>query len=258
MVTPTLNTSDLWQDKFPRKNKDQHKYDHGHALIYGAPEMTGATRLSASACAQIGTGLVSVLCTQETYDIYRQTLPAHVIVRNDLNFIDGKVTARAYGSGGLPCPIDFDKTIPTVLDADALKVLPMKLSTNYILTPHEGEFERAFPGIEGSREEKALKAAQEIQAIIVLKGAATLIAHPDGRLVKNTHATPWLATAGSGDVLAGMITGLLAQGMNSFEAACAAVWLHGEAGIKAGDYLTASDLLTAIKKMDKNGSPDRT
>lgn len=247
MVELTQNTPKLWQDLMPHKEVDQHKYDHGHALIYGAPEMTGATRLVASACAQIGTGLVSVLCTKESYDIYRKTLPAHIITRNDLSYMDDKVTARLYGSGGLPCPIDFDTNLPTVLDADALSALPKALSNNYILTPHEGEFKRAFPDINGSREEKALKAAKRTKAIIVLKGAETFIAHPDGKqLVKNTHATPWLATAGSGDVLAGMITGLIAQKMPLFEAACAAVWLHGEVGIKAGDYLTALDLLDAL------------
>jgi len=241
------NAPALWADQIPRKTANTHKYDYGHALIYGAPELTGATRLAAEACARMGAGLTTVL-GGEKGDVYRAALPAHIIVRDDPGWMDERISARLYGPGGLPCEVDFRQEIPTVLDADALADLPEKLSGDYILTPHEGEFAKAFPGIKGSKLEKARQAAQQSGAIILLKGPDTVIAHPDGRAVINTHSSGHLATAGTGDVLAGMITGLLALGMEPFDAACAAVWLHGEAGREIGAGLVASDLLKSLKK----------
>jgi NAD(P)H-hydrate epimerase len=111
-----------------------------------------------------------------------------------------------------------------------------------VLTPHEGEFARAFPAIKGDKIEKAKAAASQSGAVIVLKGSDTVIASADGRCVVNAHASAALATAGTGDVLAGLITGLIAQGMDGFDAACAAVWIHGEAGRRASYGLVASDL----------------
>ncbi len=240
------NTPKLWVENLPKRQISGHKYDYGHVVIYGAPKLTGATRLAAEACARIGAGLVSVLCTPGTSVIYRETLAAHILVRDDLDWWDDRVTAQLWGSGGLPCDLPQSFNIPTVLDADALGRLPKILNENVVLTPHEGEFSRAFPEIDGSREERALKAAQLSRAIVVLKGAETVIAHPDGRIVVNNHASPHLATAGTGDVLAGMITGLMAQGMAPFNSACAAVWIHGECGIRAGQGLVASDLAGMI------------
>ncbi len=243
---PKQNTPDLWRTHIPRKTGQNHKYNYGHALIYGAPELTGATRLAASACARIGTGLVTVLANDKTADIYRASLPACILVRNDLSFMDKKVTARIYGSGGLPCKVDFNSNIPTVLDADAIQNLPDKLSPNYVLTPHEGEFAKAFPELNGSKTELAEQAAQKLNAHIVLKGAETVIAAPDGRITINTHSSPYLATAGTGDVLAGIIGGLLAQGMTPFDSACAAVWIHGECGQLIEQGLIADDLINTI------------
>lgn len=245
------NSPDIWSDKLPSLKHGGHKYDRGHALIYGAPEFTGATRLAAGACARIGAGLVTVLGGQKG-DVYRASLPAHIMVRDNLVWFDEKVSAALYGSGGLPTEINFNRDIPTILDADALKNLPERLSPNFILTPHEGEFAKAFPEIDGSKAEKAQKAAKSINAIIVLKGAETVIAHPDGHSVLNKHASPYLASAGTGDVLAGMITGFCAQNIDPFGAACAAVWMHGEAGIKIGPGLVASDISDIIPLIVKD------
>ena len=115
-----------------------------------------------------------------------------------------------------------------------------------MLTPHEGEFARAFPQLKGSREDKATEAAKTIGAHIVIKGASTIIAAPDGNTITNQHASPHLATAGSGDVLAGMILGLLAQGMDVFLASAAAVWIHGDVSISIGRGLVASDIPAQI------------
>lgn len=236
------NAPTLWLSEIPRKLRDSHKYNYGHALIYGAPALTGATRLAASSCARIGAGLTSVLCTPETAAIYRSALPAHIMVRDDLGWTDSRVSAKLYGPGGLAADFTYNKSVKTVLDADAFLSLPDKLNENFVLTPHEGEFAKAFPDIQGSRIEKAKTAAVQSGAMIVLKGADTVVAAPDGRCVVNRHASPTLATAGSGDVLSGMITGLMAQGMAPFEAACAAVWIHGDCALKFGPGLVASDL----------------
>ncbi len=214
--------------------------------MYGAPELTGATRLAAEGCARMGAGLVTVLSMPEMAAIYRASLPAHIMVRADLDWVDARTTAKLYGSGGLAKPFVYDRNVKTVLDADALKNLPRTLNGHFVLTPHEGEFARAFPHITGDRRERALKAAQETGACVVLKGSQTVIAAADGRVVVNDHACPYLATAGSGDVLAGMIVGLLAQGMAPFEASCAAVWIHGACGLRFGAGLVASDLVGLI------------
>ena len=149
---------------------------------------------------------------------------------------------------------------PLVLDADALTILSAdqalasalrQRQAETVLTPHEGEFRRLFaaqPEIERERSkiERARRAAERTGAIIAYKGADTVIASPDGRAAVNATGSPALATAGSGDVLAGLVAGLLAQGMPAFEAACAAVWMHGRAGEKLGFGLIADDLPPAV------------
>nr|MBI1228767.1 NAD(P)H-hydrate dehydratase [Cytophagales bacterium] len=238
------NNPDLWSHLLPKKK--HHKYDHGHAIIYGAPELTGATNLAAQACARVGTGLVTVFCSEETADTYRKIMPPHIIVRKNHDFNSKSVTAKLYGPGGLATKPDYAAKIPIVLDAEATKNLPQELNPNYVLTPHQGEFDRAFPDVSGSRVEKAQAVARKLNCVIVLKGAETIVSDERGRVVVNEHASPWLATAGTGDVLAGIITGFLAQKMPVYEACCAAVWVHGEAAMRFGEYLTATDLLGII------------
>lgn len=244
------NNPEQWKHLLKQPCAEDHKYSRGMAVVYGAPEMTGATRLAASACARMGCGYVCVLCTDATYDIYRTTLPAYIVVRNDLDFSDERVNAFLVGPGGVPDGLrSFDCGIPAVLDAAALSKIPDKLSTDIVLTPHEGEFMYAFPDLSGERHERAIAAAKQKNCIIVLKGSETVIAHPDGRVCINKNAPSNLATAGSGDVLSGMITGLLATGVPPFEASCAAVWMHTSCALNKGAGMVASDLIDEIPQI---------
>lgn len=251
MTEPTINHPDLWLRALPRPTVDGHKYHRGHAAILGAPVLTGATRLAAEACSRIGAGLVTVL-GGEAADIYRKTLPADIMVpAAKLAQLRG-VTAVLVGPGGLgaegrEAALEADGACPLILDADAIS-LGGKCADNRpcILTPHEGEFARAFPDLTGSREARVHGAAKALGAFIVLKGPETFIASPDGTIVRNTHASPWLAKAGTGDVLAGFVTGLIAQGMQPALAACAAVWIHGEAARRFGVGLVAGDLSSLV------------
>lgn len=250
------NGPELWRGFLPRKKAGGHKYDYGHAIIYGAPELTGATRLAAEACARIGAGLVTVLSPEKVANVYRRTLAPHVMVREDLKWDDRRVTARLYGPGGVAKGVRLKFDVPAVLDAGALRISPPfipplaggKRSKGgaVVLTPHEGEFKRMFPKLKGSKPDRAKAAAKKSGCIVVLKGPDTVIADPGGRAVINVNAPPWLATAGTGDVLAGMITGLLAQEMEPFQAACAAVWMHGEAARLHGPGLVAGDMQRLI------------
>ncbi len=247
---PQNNTVELWHHLLPFKDGNHHKYDYGHALIYAAPKLTGATRLAATACARTGCGLVSVISPPQCADTYRASLPAHIIVREESEtFNKNTVSAQLFGPGGTHIKPETQSKISTVFDADALQNLPPNLPPHYVLTPHMGEFKRCFPEVEGTPEEMADKAAKKLGCIIVLKGAETIIASPERTPIINRHSSPWLATAGTGDVLAGILTGLLAVSVPAFEAACAAVWLHGEASIKAGPYMVASDLESQLQNV---------
>ncbi len=283
----TQNIPDLWKDKLPRLKPDGHKYDRGHAVIVGAPELTGATRLAAESCARIGAGLVTVIAPETSGPIYRSTLPAHIMVEDmtvrDYPTADGKSTYESIhhhfadprrnvllmGPGGC-CTQYFEQIayrawdrkpqLKLVMDAGAVTAFQGRLldlnafaDPETILTPHEAEFRKLYSNADthGDLKLATITAAREANCIIVLKGKHTFIATPDGCTQGSDHATPYLATAGTGDVLAGMITGLLAQGMPAFEAACAAVWIHGEAGLRFGPGLVASDLpdlLPAVMK----------
>ncbi len=244
------NHPDLWLSQLPLPAADGHKYDRGHVQIIGSLELTGATRLAAESAARIGAGLTTVIGGKKA-DVYRASLPAHIMVRDKILKDQRRVTATLVGPGGKPAKGDVIRHRPTqhalILDAGEVAARRFPLDDYCVLTPHDGEFAAAFPVLnEGSREEKAAAAAAQTGATIVLKGQNTVIAAPDGQIVTNRHDTPWLATAGAGDVLAGMIAGLSAQGMHPFIAACAAVWMHGEAGRRIGPGLVASDLPQVI------------
>ena len=238
----------LWRHHFPIPAENAHKYERGHAIIFGAPELCGATRLAASACSRIGSGLVTVLAAS-LINVYRTSLPADIMVRAcDLKDLS-KVNVMLGGPGGISerhRSLLYTNPLGTrrVFDAGAI---PKKqnwsvLDSNCVLTPHHGEFESTFPDIDGSPKDYASRAAKACGAVIILKGAKTFLAHPDGRVATYDHPNPYLAKAGTGDVLAGFVTGLLAQGMPVFEAACSAVWMHSEAGRRLGPGLTACDL----------------
>ncbi len=269
------NSQALWQAYFPRPQTTGHKYSRGHALIIsGGPEATGAARLSARGALRIGAGLVTLAGSKEATAINAAHSTAVMIVSfsgaKGLAGIlkDTRKNAVLIGPGAGVGKETRDLTMTIlkskaacVLDADALTSFEKsrahlcaaicKRSAPVILTPHEGEFTRLFGEsvAAGSKLERARAAAQTSGAIILLKGADTVIAHPDGRAAINDNAPPWTATAGSGDVLAGFAAGLLAQGMPAFEAACAAVWLHGEAADRLGPGLIAEDLSEILPEL---------
>lgn len=246
----SLNTPDLWRDALPRPTRDGHKYDRGHTVILGSQTYTGATRLAAEACSRIGSGVVTVLSTDQT-TLYRTTLPADIIVADRTLGALHRPSVLLAGPGGVSADQaaligQAANEIGLVLDADAIRLWPDLRSRSAILTPHTGEFERFFPGIIGDHPERARAGAEASGQVLVLKGAETGIAAPDGRFVLNRTASPYLAKAGTGDVLAGLIAGLAAQGMEPFGAACAGVWIHGRASERIGAGLIPQDIQAEV------------
>jgi len=246
------NSPDLWKDHLPRPSSDSHKYDRGFCGIIAAPELTGATRLSAEAALRSGVGLIKVIAEVRD-DIYRSTLPADIMVENKLDPKEDKITAWLAGPGGIAIShheeIDAMEGSPRILDSSALPTpdkFPLKGET--ILTPHGGEFKKMFPELDSKNIDDVMRAAKVANAIIVSKNNATLITHPDGRSAEHDHPNPALARGGTGDVLAGLIAGLVAQGMPGFEAACAAVWIHSNAAKGAGHCFAASDLVGKLSE----------
>ncbi|MFB9950850.1 NAD(P)H-hydrate dehydratase [Rhizobium puerariae] len=262
------NRPDLWRDLLPEPESDTHKYRRGHLAVFSGPaDKTGAARLSAMAGLKAGAGLVTVASPDDAMPVNAASLTAIMLHRIDTAedletwLHTAKLAAFVLGPGfGIGEKAkQFVLSLrdrPLVLDADGItsfRESPPELfdaftggESHLVLTPHEGEFSRLFPDLAAdedlSKVEKAVRAAERAHAAIVYKGADTVIASPDGRAHINTNGPPWLATAGSGDVLAGMIGALLAQGMPAFEAAAAGVYLHGEAGKRAGKGMTAEEL----------------
>lgn len=251
-----------WRDSLPWPDVETHKHARGRlGVVSGKATQTGAARLAARAGLRIGAGLVRILCPPDAAPIIAPAIEAVMLTPfsspealiEACEGLDAVVVGPAAGLGETT-QANVRSLATTgaalVVDADGLTVfedwpegLFEALDRDDVLTPHEGEFKRLFPGLlETGRETAAAEAASRARAVVVLKGPQTVIAAPDGRLAVNGNGTPWLATAGSGDVLAGMIGGLIAQRMDSFDAARAAVWMHAEAARGFGPGLTAEDL----------------
>jgi len=256
-----------WREALPRPGLADHKFRRGHVLVVGGGALTGAARLAARAALRAGAGLVTLAVPDAALAIYRAACdPALMVERCDeqgglaRNLADPRRNAVLLGPGGGAdsrlCGIAIEALESgraVVLDADALTAFaaaPARLFASIrgptVLTPHEGEFARLFPGLQGSKLARARAAASVSGAVILLKGADTVVAHPDGRAMIQDDAPPDLATAGSGDVLGGIVAGLLAQGMPAFLAAAAGVWLHGTAARIVGAGLIASDIPEAV------------
>jgi ADP-dependent NAD(P)H-hydrate dehydratase / NAD(P)H-hydrate epimerase len=241
---------------------EAHKYTRGNAMVWSGPPLkTGASRLSAQAGLAVGAGLVTIIGERAALNEQSAHVTAIMLRETDakLSAIDDRVTALAIGPGAgkniadTVCQL-LDRDIPTVLDADAITAFESEpgrlfkhLRPSDVMTPHAGEFARLFPDIDLQDRPKAASiAAQKSGAVVLLKGPETVISAPDGRLAINRHASPWLATAGSGDVLTGLICGLLAQGIPAFDAACIGAWLHGDIGVRGGPGLTADAMIGYI------------
>lgn len=259
------NDPQLWRGHLPFPHAHSHKYTRGHTVVQGGGlEHTGAARMAARAALRAGAGLVTVACDAQSLPIYAAICEAVMtrVVDNEQALIellkDERVTAYLIGPGAgvneatltaLLTALALKK--PVVLDADALTVTAHKPQRVFdalrkvpaILTPHAGEFKRLFGELADTDKINATQQAAAIcGAIVIYKGADTIIAAPDGRVVANGLSNPWLATAGAGDVLAGICCGLLAGKMPAFEAACAAVWMHSAAAAEYGAGLIAEDL----------------
>jgi ADP-dependent NAD(P)H-hydrate dehydratase / NAD(P)H-hydrate epimerase len=258
-----LNGPQLWLERFPWPTPATHKHSRGRmGVVSGELWMTGAARMAARAGLRVGAGVVRLFCREETFAVNAAHAEAVILKRydgeQDLEAAGHELDSMVIGPGaGLE-----DQTRLNVLalartgaalliDADAITVFKNRpddlftmLDRDDVLTPHEGEFERLFPSAlgQGNRVGAAREAAARAGSIVMLKGSETVVAAPDGRVAVNRSGSPWLATAGSGDVLAGFVGGLVAQGMDSFDAACAGAWIHAQAAEAFGPGLIAEDL----------------
>ena len=258
------NDPALWGERFPWPALDAHKHTRGRLkVVSGEAWNTGAARLSARGGLRIGAGAVTVLSPPHALAVNAAHLEAVMLApfesdaelgiaaeQADAVIIGpaagvGEATARnleALARTGAALVVDADALTSFRHDPEALFAC---LDRDDVLTPHPGEFERIFPGLLARSPERiaaAREAARRAGAVVLLKGPDTVVAAPDGRAAVSLNGTPWLATAGSGDVLAGFIGGLIAQGMESFEAACAGAWIHAECGARHGPGLIAEDL----------------
>jgi hydroxyethylthiazole kinase-like uncharacterized protein yjeF len=266
----------LWENtrpELPQFDAAAYKFTKGHAVVIsGGALATGASRLCASAALEMGAGLVTLAGKSDALKMQAGHVTAIMLaeVKDAKSLVtllkDKRKNAVCIGpaagvgaatrenvkavlGSGAVCVLDADALTSFAAKPEQLFALIAKTKTrSVVMTPHEGEFARLFPDIvDASKIERARAAARRSGAVVLLKGADTVIADPDGRAKVNTNAPSSLATAGSGDVLAGIITGLLAQGMDGFDAACAGAWVHGEAAeIVGGSRLTAEDLVAVL------------
>ncbi|NOU05056.1 MAG: NAD(P)H-hydrate dehydratase [Hyphomicrobiaceae bacterium] len=279
------NIPPLWLAELPRVGTSGHKYTRGHAVVVSGPaHATGAARLGARGALRVGAGLVTVASPLDSVATNASHLTAIMLKpfegpRGLADILtDARRNAVLIGPG---CGVSIATRLLTqvalefdaacVLDADALTSFTLDQSDDpepvinhlftlikekpdrpVVITPHDGEFKRLFPDLTGDKLSRARAAAERSGAIVILKGPDTVIASPDGSAAINNNAPPWLATAGSGDVLAGFITGLLAQGMSPWHAACAAVWLHGECANYFGPGLIAEDIPEVLPQVLTN------
>ncbi|MGE0752765.1 MAG: NAD(P)H-hydrate dehydratase [Variibacter sp.] len=273
------NDPALWSRDFPVPRIDGHKYARGHAVVVsGGLSTTGAARLAARGALRAGAGLVTIaspsnaLLVNAAANLAIMVRPVDGAAELTAFLSDRRISAVVIGPGGGTGEGMRAQVLATlagpravVLDADAItsfsddpaalfEVIRQRGETPTVLTPHAGEFARLFGDIAqeletGGKLAAARAAAARSGATLVFKGGDTVVAAPDGRAAIADNAPPWLATAGAGDVLAGMTAGLLAQGMPGFEAASAAVWLHGEAAAAFGPGLIAEDLPETLPRV---------
>jgi hydroxyethylthiazole kinase-like uncharacterized protein yjeF len=268
----------LWRQAFPWPRLDGHKYDRGHAVVVGGATVTGAARLAARAALRTGAGLLTIASGPAAVPVYAadrasfMTRALHDHRDFDALLADARKNAVLLGPGNGADVTTQMRVLAAlaarkrcVLDADAITAfadesgqLFRAIRSPCVITPHDGEFKRIFAAT-GDRLARARAAAKTSGAVVLLKGADTVISAPDGRAAINHNAPADLATAGAGDVLGGIVLGLLAQGMDAFDAACAGAWLHGEAATAFGPGLIADDLpdmlpmaLRRLRKSDKN------
>ena len=259
----------LWRDAFPRPQAQGHKFSRGHLLVRaGAATATGAARLAAEAALRCAAGVVTVAAAPDAARVAATQLTAVMVAEVE----DGMAFDRLLEDERRNCVLlgpgngvgaatrgavlaALHRRKACLLDADAVTSFADRpedlfeaLHADCVLTPHEGEFRRLFPDLgAGSKLDRARAAAARSGAVLLLKGADTVIAAPDGRAAINANAPPVLATAGAGDVLAGTVAGLLTAGMPAFAAAACGVWLQGAAATAAGPGATAEDFVAALR-----------
>ena len=268
------NHPGLYAHQLPSTDASGHKYSRGHLVVFSGPLISGgAARLAAMAGLQTGAGLVTMASPPSAVMVQATHLTAlmqrSIGTADDLaewlkdNRLAGFVIGPGFGDlekvrfytqqlaqTGRPVVLDADGLTAFAPDVDELAHL-FSGDTRLIITPHEGEFRRLFPDLadngELSKIDRARNAASLLNAVVIDKGPDTVIAAPDGRCAINADAPPWLATAGSGDVLSGIVGSLGVQGMAPFEAACAGVALHSQAGVRAGEGMSSEDLVRQIR-----------